>query len=730
MSDRADSRFNPALYWGLLGVLFVLEGAWLAWYLTEPLPNGANIGGHQAHRWTFLALAFPAIIPGVRLEQSYVGMAFEKLSHVENLVSRFPIVLTGTFIMGAILALGRIVLRALKLTQVFGRLERAVLAFGLGASTLGSTTLITGRLGLLSPVTVRSALGVLIAVEGLLSLLDRFQGTDRQVEPALEITQRQGPRLRSRLGLLVVVAPFVLFMLLGSMLPPLDFDAIEYHLQGPKEYFQAGRISFLSHNVYTSMPFNVEMLHLLAMEVMNDWWWGALAGQLLVATFALWTAATIALTARQLVSPRAAWVATAVYLTTPWVYRLAVIPYVEGPLCFYHAATFWMAARALRAGNASPNAGAAGNTTSTESPAANGTHRIRFWAVAGLLAGGAMGCKYPALVSAVIPFGLVALVDARRQRTLRPVLAYCLGWALIMTPWLGKNLVDTGNPVYPLGYKVFGARYWNPSMDLKWWKVHGPRPVAAGRFGHSVLDVAGRSDWQSSLYVALAPLALLRPGSRRIAFSLWAYAVYLFLTWWFLTHRLDRFWLPIMPALAVLAGIGADWVRSRAWSALLGLVLAIGIATNLVYVSTTLAGFNEWTGDLRVLRLKIPFLIDRPMARIDFEVPPEAKVMVVGQAGVFHLTHPIIYNTVFNEELIEPITRGKSPEQVRREFVELGVSYVYVDWLEIERHRTPGGYGYAEYIQPELFERLVATGVFGPPVSLGAKQDLYRVRQP
>ena len=52
-------------------------------------------------------------------------------------------------------------------------------------------------------------------------------------------------------------------MILGSMLPAIDFDVLEYHLQGPKEYFQAGRIAFLPHNVYTNMPFGVEMLHLL-----------------------------------------------------------------------------------------------------------------------------------------------------------------------------------------------------------------------------------------------------------------------------------------------------------------------------------------------------------------------------------------------------------------------------------------------------------------------------------
>ena len=74
--------------------------------------------------------------------------------------------------------------------------------------------------------------------------------------------------------LALVIAPFVLVMILGSMLPTIDFDVLEYHLQGPKEYYQTGRIAFQAHNVYTSMPFGVEMLHLAAMEVMGDWWWG------------------------------------------------------------------------------------------------------------------------------------------------------------------------------------------------------------------------------------------------------------------------------------------------------------------------------------------------------------------------------------------------------------------------------------------------------------------------
>ena len=83
-----------------------------------------------------------------------------------------------------------------------------------------------------------------------------------------------------------------------------------------------------------------------------------------------------------------------------------------------------------------------------------------------------------------------------------------------MTPWLAKNVVDTGNPVYPLAYRVFGGRHWDEAQDAKWSAAHGSavqgrRPVSFDALAESVVDVAGRSDWQSPLYVALAPLALL-----------------------------------------------------------------------------------------------------------------------------------------------------------------------------------------------------------------------------
>src|SRR5262249_40785050 len=154
------------------------------------------------------------------------------------------------------------------------------------------------------------------------------------------------------------------------------------------------------------------------------------------------------------------------------------------------------------------------------------------WGVIGLLAGGAMACKYPGLVSAVAPFGLLAILAAIRSRQWRIAAAFVLGWAVVMTPWMAKNVVDTGNPVYPLGYRVFGGRLWDTARESKWFNVHGPKGVSLEALGESIVDVAGRSDWQSLLYVALAPLSLVRRDQRRAVWMLWAYVVYLFSTWW------------------------------------------------------------------------------------------------------------------------------------------------------------------------------------------------------
>ena len=213
-----------------------------------------------------------------------------------------------------------------------------------------------------------------------------------------------------------------------------------------------------------------------------------------------------------------------------------------------------------------------------------------------------------------------------------------------------------------------------------------------------------------------------------MAWILWGFAAYIFLTWFLFTHRLDRFWLPLLPILAVLAGLGADWIRHWAWHALVGLIFAISLLSNLVYDSSALAGFNEWTGDLNVLRRDLPERLNRPLATLDASLPPDARVLLVGQASVFHLSHPIAYNTVFNVETIEELATGKDVAALRQALRDRHLTDIYVDWKEIQRHRQPGGYGYTGFVTRERFAAWVAAGLLERPIAYGTDQELYHIR--
>ena len=684
-----------ARLWGLLLVLVFagLELVWLRWFLAEPLPNAS---GHSTaiRRGFLLWRGLPHVVPGLTWRESLLGQAALELSHVENLHQRLPIVAAAVLVGSAAIGLGEMMLSALRIRTAVWTLERLALNFGLGAAGLGVLTLLVGRAGLLQPSIFRVGLGT-IALCGL--AVSRFWRWRIERPGASPWWSAPG----------LIIAPFVTIMFLGAMLPAIDFDVLEYHLQGPKEYFQAGRIAFLPHNVYTNMPFGVEMMHVLGMEVLGDWWWGGLVGQLLVAFFAPAAAVLIAAATARAGSPRGGWLAAIIYLSTPWIYRIAVIAYVEGPLCFYHGALVWAIIRFWNDA-AEP--------------------RARSWCLVGLLAGAAMSCKYTAFVSALIPLGALAMVDVVRCWSWKPATAFVLGWSLFMVPWLAKNVLDSGNPVYPLAYKVFGGRPWDEAREAQWFRAHGPKEITSSALWNSVVDVAGRSDWQSPLYMAFAPLAFLRRGTRRTAILVAGFAAYLFATWWLFTHRLDRFWLPMLPPLAILAGLGADWSPRLEWRLVRDLIIAIALLTSLVYCSTALCGLNEWTGSLTVLRSDVPRRLNKPLAMIDRDLPSGARILLVGQAAVFHMNHQIFYNTVFNPEIIETLASGKSPEEFRAELKRRGITHIYVDWKEIRRHRDPAGYGFTDFVTRERFALWVKAGVLSAATPVDQEQDLYVAR--
>ena len=79
------------------------------------------------------------------------------------------------------------------------------------------------------------------------------------------------------------------------------------------------------------------------------------------------------------------------------------------------------------------------------------------------------------------------------------------------------------------------------------------------------------------------------------------------------------------------------------------------------------------------------------------------------------------------------IASGRTPEEVRDELIRRDVAYVFVDWRQIARYRSPNNYGFTDFVQPEVLDTLVANGVLrpmpSPPESVYHAGKLYSVVQ-
>lgn len=722
--------YQRYLVYSSLAILWVV--GFFVWFQSFGFPNNPSV--QRWMLWSGIPYDFLDIVdpPTVQSAAPWSWLF---------LLQRVPFFLTAVVIWIGAWGLGSLTLRLIKLGLV--GCERLFFSTCLGFAIVSLSTLLLGLCGCMS----RWPLGLLLVAGFIGECLYHFrrQNFDRIAGPPFA-GQSSG---LTRLGWIAVaiLVPFVSVQLLGAMSPQTDFDVIEYHLGGPKEWFLQGQITRLPHNVYTNFPFLTEMLILAGMILYGDWHWGALAGQVAIAGFIPLTAVGLFAAGRRWFSAGAGIMAALVYLTSPWTYRISIIAYAEGGLaCYLFAALF--AAFLFR------EPFVAGGTLSQK-------NAIKLALVTGMMAGSAMACKYTGLTSVVVPIGcLLVWTTVRHVQTAR------LQWALIMSvffsvgvlvsvgPWLLKNAVATGNPVYPLAYRIFGGIDRDETLDAKWRHGHASKTYSGWNerlidASVKLTDVSANNDWHSPLMFGFAPLSLFwwfrRRGqstvidsegsSQRSVIGLtWLYIGWQFATWFLFTHHIDRFYVPMFSAVSFMAGVGACWpgilasgvkpVRgSGIWNWFAGAFILASILYN-AEVMLYVGGFNAGRLDLNAAS-EIAVSPRIRWLNQEFEsghLPPATKVLCVGGAGMFHARYPYLYNTVFDrswfEELCaDPQSEGerlRDVQEIRSRFRQLGITHVDVNWSEIRRYREPGSYGYSEFVQPERFEELQRLGLFGP----------------
>ncbi len=602
--------------------------------------------------------------------------------------------------------------------------QQLCVSLALGLGILSILTLVLGVAGLLT----RAVAIALPAVGGGLGLVRLYVCQASARRPASDETNGWPTAIVASLLLLTLAFPLAL-MLFGATLPPgilwnaenRGYDVLEYHLQAPREYFDAGRIEFLPHNVYASFPQQMEMLYLLLMYITGEPLAGAIPAQILHALCGVCAVLTLAAWSPSGWPRRIALVAAG---TVPWLTLLGSLAYVESGLLLFAA---------VAAGLALDHLNVAAGSESGASP----NHAVdwRLTLAAGVCAGLAGGCKYTALVFVAVGLGVALAVAIRGSLATRgrSLAIFAVGVVCAFSPWLVRNAALAGNPVYPFAYRWFGGAEWSAELGQRWAAAHRPpieNDTLAGR-----LELGWDELPAAPLYgAALFLLAAVGVGlaQRRAALLCVVWFMLVFVPWVLLTHIPGRFALPAVVPLALLAArgaVGGGRGRRLIVAGLVGTAL-VGGAVNNFTLARVLREQRAWWASYGADLSVMPGRVDVMTAALTINRHAGAtdSVWLVGDARAFYVLSAVRYSVVFNRDPWLEKLRETSPAKYVAWLRTQNVSHVVFSWGEIERLREH--YEFPAFVTRDWAAALVAAGlrrVEPPSGQPGGDVEIYEV---
>ncbi|MEM9065487.1 MAG: hypothetical protein AAGB51_08370 [Planctomycetota bacterium] len=565
----------------------------------------------------------------------------------------------------------------------------------IGSALLMTLLLTMGLLGVMGrwPVLVVFAVGI----SGWLFLPERRESPRRsRWDPSRTLA-----RLSLVLGGLTLLASALVAP--PGYLWPSEFggyDSLSYHLELPNTWLETGRIATSEQNIYSFLPGLMEASFAqlsrvsgAASLVANDGK-GLFVAQALHVVITLLGAGALFHAVRRAMpgDGPGPLISSAIFVVTPWIV-------VTGSLAYNDAA-----AAAFFAG-----ACAVALDRRISGPARG--------LLVGLLMGAACSCKPTAIFMSAPISGALLLYALPRRAWAGATLACLIAGTAMIAPWLIRNGVSVGNPVFPALTGVFGNGHWTDEQIARFASGH--------RFDGSILDrlrlaifpdptdPAGtrhrglmHPQWFGffPIVLAAAVLAIRRCATRPIATLLASGLALQLLAWAFLTHVQSRFLIPCVVPGAILVGLAtrgkagqvAGFVAIMIQSAGLVLLLAseraLFVSAPLIEVYTG----NGWV-EREFLAASPPermTIIDRlpASAAVNLLTPENAVVCLIGDAKPLYYMRDVIYATTWDAHPLGDAIRDapRNPAAWVARLRDLGVTHLFVDLSEIARLSRSG----------------------------------------
>lgn len=337
--------------------------------------------------------------------------------------------------------------------------------------------------------------------------------------------------------------------------------------------------------------------------------------------------------------------------------------------------------------------------------------------LAGAMAGFACGVKYTAVPMIALPIAVAVLLLPARPLKERLIVSLVFGVGTLVTfaPWLIKNQAMTGNPVFPLANSVFQAcpEGWGEAEVQRWEEGHrvSPENQAVSAKLATIWRHLPGDKYQRvgpTLFI-LAIAGLVGRRRDRVDAMLLVILAMQLAVWILFTHLFARFAVVTLIPLALLAGRSLLGRPDKLRTLLTLAVVLFGACWNFAFAARLHA--TEWLDGAHY-----SLFTDGEVPGYEYfdlvnnELPKGAKVLLVGDAKAFYFRRPVDYCVVFNRSPLADAVRDASCNaEVVGWLRAQGYTHVLVNWSEL--HRLASTYGFAREINPQLFRRLVDSGL-------------------
>ncbi len=558
-------------------------------------------------------------------------------------------------------------------------LDDVVPALLLGALPLAAAAALLSAAGRLTPPFVLVVLAVFVAL-GAPSLVRGVRGA--LPLPALPAAARLP---------LAIAVPALVLVALATPTDAAFYDQLHYQLALPWHALRAGHLVVWPRHGASYFPATTNLLFVYGLAALGPW-----AAQVIHGWFGLLGILAAMRLARRLGPPGSASWTLALLATTPAVMWLLTLAGVDLVLAAALAASFLVLHRAT-VDDDSPGG------TATRNAAGAASRGAGTWVIVGLLLGLAGGSKYVAGLTVGLPAG-VALLLARgtaRDRAVRCAAA-ALGAAAAAGPWLLRNALLTGNPVYPLfsgTLKGAGVALFRDPARILSLGLLRPEDGPVG-----------------AAYLLLLPVAawacLRAPAGGRVLLAAIAAAL---LGWSLCVPLAGRYLVPALYLLAAPAGAGVAALLARTTSA--AVRRTAGGALGVVLLGGALAGIDAQ----QVARIGVVLgaepadAVQRrwssywpAVAVVNERLPAGAKVLLAGESRSLYLERDVVVEEPFGTPLLVELSEREASAPAMADALRAqGITHVLFNAAEAERiARTLSRDGYFAPRSPAARERL------------------------